>query len=174
VSTPEEPQRATPAWPGAAAEAWKLDSPVPLRLLTDWEVRERQARLVRAEEAARRLAEAEAPDGALRMAQRLAEQGADRELIERARTAAREDQLYAREQGAKAHARAERLHEQTEQADVEVHRRQQLTPAQRQAEAADRARQRAADQVHPRRPTAGRSAFVAQPSNQTRQRGQSC
>ncbi|MFJ3310485.1 hypothetical protein ACIPSA_47475 [Streptomyces sp. NPDC086549] len=174
MSTPEQPVPATPAGRGAAAEALKLDSPMPLQLLTDWEVQERQIRLIRAEEAARRLAEAEAPDGAFRMVQRLADQGADRELIERARTAAREDQLYAREQSAKAHARAERLHEQTEQVDVEVHRRQQLTPAQQQAETAERRQQRAAAPAQVPRPAAGPSAFAPGPrTDQARQQGQS-
>ncbi|MFJ2566581.1 hypothetical protein ACIO02_27230 [Streptomyces sp. NPDC087568] len=146
---------------------------MPLRLLTDWEIQARQARLIRAEEAARRLAESEAPDGALRVAQRLSDQGAPRDLVERARQTAREDQFHAREQGAKAHARAERLHDQNEQTGQELHRRQQLSPTQRLAEATDRARQRSADQGHPRRPTAGPSAFAAQPADRSRQQGQS-
>ncbi|MFI1568471.1 hypothetical protein ACH4ZX_36550 [Streptomyces sp. NPDC020490] len=174
MSTPEQPVPATSAWRGAAAEALKLDSPTPLQMLTDWEIQERQTRLTRAEEAARRLAEAEAPDGAFRMAQRLADQGADRELIERARTAAREDELYAREQSTRAHAWAEQLHEQTEQVDAEVHRRRQLTPAQQQAEAPERKQQRAAAPARTTRPEAGPSAFVPRPTtDQTRQQGQS-
>ncbi|MEV0982399.1 hypothetical protein [Streptomyces sp. NPDC049915] len=174
VSTPEQPVPATPAWRGAAAEALKLDSPMPLQLLTDWEIQERQIRLIRAEEATRRLAEAEAPDGAFRMAQLLADQGADQELIERARAAAREDQLYAREQHAKAHARAERLHEQTEQVDVEVHRRQQLTPAQQQAEAVERWQERTAAPAHTSRPAIGRSAFAPQlATDQAQRQGES-
>ncbi|MET8945470.1 hypothetical protein ABZX30_18260 [Streptomyces sp. NPDC004542] len=173
MSTPEQPVPARPAWRSAAAEELKLDSPMPLKLLTDWEIQERQIRLIRAEEAARRLAEAEAPDAAFRMAQRLADQGADRELIERARAAAREDQLYAREQSAKAHARAERLHQQTEQVDAEVHRRRQLTPAQQQAEAAERRQQRAAAPAQVPRPATGPSAFVPRPTtDQARQQGQ--
>lgn len=171
MSTPEEPVRATPAWPGAATEALRLDSPMPLRLLTDWEIRQRQARLLRAEEAARRLAEADAPDGAALVAQRLADQGAERELIERARIAAREDQQYAREQAAKAHARAERLHEQTEQADAELRRRRHLTPAQQQAEAAERRQQRATAPAP--RPAAGPSAFASRPVDQARRQGES-
>ncbi|MER5182643.1 hypothetical protein ABT009_30550 [Streptomyces sp. NPDC002896] len=170
MSTPKEPAPAAPAWPGAAAEAMKLDSPLPLRLLTDWEIRERSARLVRAEEAARRLAEATAPDGALRVAQRLADQGAAPNLMERARNAAREDQLYAQEKGARAHAQAERLHEQTEQAGVGLQRRQQLTAAQQQAEAADRMRQRPVAPAPSARPVAGPSVFAPQPADTTRQR----
>ncbi|MGW5124531.1 hypothetical protein ACWEQ7_10840 [Streptomyces sp. NPDC004069] len=174
MSTPEEPVPATLARRGAAAETLKLDSPMPLRLLTDWEIQERQTRLIRAEEAAWRLAGSEVPAGALRVAQRLTDQGAPRDLVERARQTAREDQLYAREQGTKAHARAERLHEQTEQADAELHRRQQLTPVQQQAEAAERSRQRAVVPSSPPRAAADPSVFATRPTtDQSRQQGQS-
>lgn len=174
MSTSEEPQHATPARPGAAAEALKLDSPMPLQLLTDWELRQQHARLLRAEEAARRMAEADVPDGAVLVAQRLADQGDDREVIERARTATREDQQYAREQSVKAHARAERLREQTEDVDVEVHRRQQLTPEQQQAEAATRRQQWAAAPARVPRPAASTSAFIPRPTTkQAQQQGRS-
>lgn len=173
MSTPEEPAPAAPVRPAAAAEALKLDSPVSLRLLMDWEIRERQARLVRAQEAARRLAQAEPPEGALRVAQRLVDQGAAPELVERARNAAREDQLYAREQGARAHARAERLHKLTEKAGAELHRRQQLTPAQQQAETTERMKQRPATPAPSNRPAAGPSAFAPQPTDPARRQGHS-
>ncbi|TLQ38939.1 hypothetical protein [Streptomyces marianii] len=172
MSTPEEPVPATPARPLAAAEALKLDSPVPLRLLMDWEIREQQAQLVRAQEAARRLAHAEPPEGAQRVAQRLADQGAAPELVDRARNTAREDRLYAREQSARAHARAERLHKQTEQTGAELHRRQQLTPAQQQAEAAERMKHRSVHSATSNsitRPT----ALAPQPADPAHRKGQS-
>lgn len=172
MSTPEEPVSAAPMRPGRTANALKLDSPLPLRQLTDWEIQLRASALARAEAAAQRIAEAEVPDGALRVAQRLADQGAAPGLVERARTAANEDRQYAREQTAKARALAERLYEQGRQAEAEMHRRQQLTPSQRQSEEAERMRSRpTAPPTH--RTATGPSAFAArQPAEAVRQRGQ--
>ncbi|MFV5994956.1 hypothetical protein ACNPQM_21470 [Streptomyces sp. NPDC056231] len=134
MSTPEEPT-------GTVVEAVKLEAPL-LRLMTEPEILEREARLLRAKDAARRLAQPlqESPD-VLRL---LAEQGVPPELADRARIAVQEDRAYTQAQAARAHAQVIRLHDQHEKAEAELTRRQHLPPDQRQAEAAERARQRAA------------------------------
>ncbi|MFD9633690.1 hypothetical protein [Streptomyces violascens] len=135
MSTPEQPA-------GVVVEAVTLEGPEPLRLMTDWEILAREARLARAEEAARGLAQP--PQEPANVVQQLSEQGAPPELLDRARIAVQEDRAYARAQADRAQTQAVRLHGQYEQAERELTRRQQLPPEQRQAETAERARQRAA------------------------------
>lgn len=86
MSTPEGPV-------GTVVEAVELEAP-PLRLMTDPEMLEREARLLRAEDVARRLAQPlqEAPD----VLQLLVEQGVPPELVDRARIAVQGDRVYAR------------------------------------------------------------------------------
>ncbi|WP_326791551.1 hypothetical protein OHA79_02600 [Streptomyces sp. NBC_00841] len=134
MSTPEEPV-------GTVMEAVKLEAP-PLRLMTDPETLEREARLLRAEDVARRLAQPlqEAPD----VLQLLVEQGVPPELVDRARIAVQGDRVYAQALTARAQGQAIWLHDHYERAEAELNRRQHLPPDQRQAEAAERARHRAA------------------------------
>jgi hypothetical protein len=119
-----------------------LETPLPLRLLTERDIAQRAARLARAQEAARRLAGAPpAPAvGPFDVVQRLVQEGAPPEKIDRARRAIEEDQHYARDQAARASARAVQLRGQVQQIGDEQKRRSQLTPAGREAEDLERAR----------------------------------
>ncbi|MEV5950351.1 hypothetical protein [Streptomyces sp. NPDC051993] len=126
---------------GTPMEAAKLEAPMPLRLMTAPEILAREARLLRAQEAARRLAQPlpHAPN----VVQYLLDQGAPPDLVDRARSAVQEDHTYAQAQAARAQTQAVRLHDQWEQAEVERTRRLYLPPGQLQAETAERLRQRA-------------------------------
>ncbi|WP_329460861.1 hypothetical protein [Streptomyces sp. NBC_01431] len=97
MSTPEESV-------GTVVEAVKLEGPQPLRLLADWEIREREARLLRAEEAARRLARPpeEPPD----VVQQLVQQGAVPELRELTRRQQLPPEQRQAEEAARAQHRA--------------------------------------------------------------------
>ncbi|MFJ8078748.1 hypothetical protein ACIQ7Q_33650 [Streptomyces sp. NPDC096176] len=127
-----EPQRVAPL---------ALETPLPLRLLTEQEIAERAARLARAQEATRRMASMPpVPSGTFDIVQRLIQQGAPPEAIDRARRAIQEDQQFAREQTGRAGGHAAQLRKHVEQVSTERQRRQQLSPAEQQAEDAERAR----------------------------------
>ncbi|GGU44590.1 hypothetical protein [Streptomyces violascens] len=162
MSTPEQPA-------GMVIEAVKLEGPAPLRLMTDWEILAREARLARAEEAARGLAQP--PQETSHVVQLLAEQGAPPELLDRARAAVQEDRAYAQAQADRAQTQAVRLHDHWEQAEGERTRRLHLPPGQLQAEAAERLRQRAAPRPA-ENPSAPQQPAVAIPQIQADPRSQ--
>ncbi|GAA0925023.1 zeta toxin family protein [Streptomyces thermoalcalitolerans] len=102
----------------------------------------------RAERMARAAAESapDIPGPRVDPVQLLIEQGAPAELIERARTTAREDQAYAQEAARRAKAQNGHRQEAVERISTELQRRQGLPPAMRQAE--DAVRQRLHDRLH--------------------------
>ncbi|MFI1569046.1 zeta toxin family protein [Streptomyces sp. NPDC020490] len=114
------------------------DSSLPLLLTPD------EVLTARADRIARATVET-APDAAetrtsVDPVQRLIEQGAPPELIERARTAAQEDQAYAQAAAQQSGQRVARLREEGQRISAELERRQALTPVMRQAENALRQR----------------------------------
>lgn len=128
-----------------ASEPLAPGSPLPPLLTPDETLRARVERMSRADGAA--------PDPArphpitVDPVQRLIEQGAAPELVERARTAAQEDRVYAQAAALSAEAGSAGRREARRQIAAELERRQGLPPAMRQAEGALRQR------LHDRLPT---------------------
>ncbi|MFC9620046.1 hypothetical protein ACFTXM_08625 [Streptomyces sp. NPDC056930] len=130
MSTPKEPT-------GTVVEAVKPEAPL-LRPMTDPEILEWEAQRLRAQDAARGLAQPlqETPD----VPHLLVEEGVPPELVDRARIAVQEDRAYAHTHAVRVQVQAIRLYDQFEKAEVELTRRQHLPSDQRQAEGAERTR----------------------------------
>jgi UDP-N-acetylglucosamine kinase len=154
-----------------STEPIALNSPLPV-LLTPAEVLTARAqRIVRAtNETGPAVSE---PRAAVDPIQRLIEQGAPPELIERARTAAREDQAYAQAATQLSGQHVARLNEEGRQISAELERRHALTPAMRQAE--NSLRQRLHERLESAAPSPQTSPAAAPriQGPQQRQRGQS-
>ncbi|MET8945471.1 zeta toxin family protein [Streptomyces sp. NPDC004542] len=147
------------------------DSPLPLLLTPDEVLTARADRIARA--TVETSPDVPEPRPSVDPVQRLIERGAAPELIERARTAAQEDQAYAQATAQRSGQHAARLGEEGQRISAELERRQALTPVMRQAENSLRQR------LHDRRasaapsPQASPSATPRIQGPQQRQRGQS-